>query len=293
MEQLKKQQEQQQKIFKKGKDAKGGSKPPDIFHTVYFQESPHDVFAKLTDGEKLSKLTGLMCTYTPANAGKFSYANEGITGGVLVFVQDAMVLQSWRAADWPPNRFCTTRMVFSPGDCSLSSGPGGGPSGTELTLSQSDVPDQFIKKTDDWWLPNFWKPVDGVLSRNFQQQVFFENASSHEIYEMLMDSVKLAKFTKTRCEMGRGVGSEFELLDGQITGKSVELVTDSKIVQKIRYSDWPMGHVSTATIEIKRVAGGTDLYLFHSAIPFDKFRFVTESWEKNFWRKMMKEISVK
>jgi len=34
VEQIKRQQEQQQKFIKKGRDAKGGSKPPDICHSV-------------------------------------------------------------------------------------------------------------------------------------------------------------------------------------------------------------------------------------------------------------------
>jgi len=282
VEQAKKQQEQAQKIFKKGRDAKGGSKPPDICHTVYFQEPPHETFMKLTDGAYLTKTTGLNCTYTPSNAGKFSYANEQITGSNLVFVQDVMVLQSWRMSEWPQGRTCTTKFVLAAVE-----------GGSELTLTQSDVPEQFIKKTDEWWLTNFWKPVEGVLTRNIVQQVFFENASSHEIYEMLMDSAKLAKFTKTKCEMGRGVGSEFELFDGQITGKTVELVTDAKIVQKMRFHDWPPNHHSTVTIEIKRVAGGTDLVFSQTSVPVDKYRAVVDNWEKNIWRKMQREISVK
>jgi len=277
---MKKQQEQQQKIFKKGKDAKGGSKPPDICHTVSFQETPHDVFAKLTDGSFLTKATGLPCTYTASNAGKFSYANEQINGSNLVFVQDVMILQSWRMSEWPPGRSSTTKLVLTAGT----------DSGTELTLTQSDVPEQSIRKTDDWWLPNFWTPVKGVLVRNIVQQVFFDYASPHEIYEILMDSAKLAKMTKTKCEMGRGVGSDFDIFDGQITGKTVELITDAKIVQKLRFHDWPLGHFSTMSIEIKRVAGGTDLLFSQTSVPVDKYRTVIENWEKNVWKKIQKEI---
>jgi len=200
-----------------------------------------------------------------------------------VFVTDVMVLQSWRSSDWPQGRSCTTKFVLAPT-------PEGG---TELTLTQSDIPENFIKKTDDWWIPNFWKPVDGVCTRNVVLQVFFENASPHELYELLMDTTKLVHFTKSRCEMGRGVGSEFDLIDGQIVGRSIELITDARIVWKWRYQDWPANHFSTVTIEIKRVQGGSDLLLNQTNVPVDKCRVVVENWEKNFWKKMQKEITIK
>jgi len=46
------------------------------------------------------------------------------------------------------------------------------------------------------------------------------------------------------------------------------------------------------TIEIKRVAGGTDLVFSQTAVPVDKYRAVQEGWDKNFWRKIQKEIPI-
>lgn len=276
-EQKKKRQDKQASSKKHGKDAKGGQKPPDISHTVYFQTPPHEVFVRLTDAAQLSKYTGTSCTFSATNGGKFSYgdANVGITGINLYLMQDAKLLQSWRSNEWPPSHSSTVKVSLEKLE-----------SGTVLQLDQLDVPEAFIKKTDEWWQNVFWKPLDGVLTRNIIQQVFFDNMSPHEIYEMLMDSTKLTKFSKLKCEMGRGVGSAFDLFDTMIVGKNVELITDAKIVQKWRQHDWPNWHFSTVTMEIKRVTGGTDLILTQVDVPVDKYRAVSESWEKNFWKKM-------
>eukprot|EP01102_Stenamoeba_stenopodia_P007484 TRINITY_DN2094_c0_g1_i1.p1 TRINITY_DN2094_c0_g1~~TRINITY_DN2094_c0_g1_i1.p1 ORF type:complete len:534 (-),score=134.79 TRINITY_DN2094_c0_g1_i1:268-1806(-) len=280
LDHMKKLQDNQQKAKKYGKDAKGGQKPPDICHTVYFPGAPHEVYTILTDEAQLTKAIGTPCKFSACNGGKFNLGDT-ISGTNLIFLQDVRILQSWRSNDWPQNTFSTVKLTLEKVE-----------NGTELTMTQLDVPDAFVKKTDDWWLNFFWGHLGAVLTRNIFQQVFFENAKPRDIYELLMDSAKLTKYTKTKCEIGRGVGGDFSLYDNTITGKNVELVTDAKIVQKWRNQDWPAWHYSTVTIEIKRVAGGTDLMFSQTAVPVDKYRLVQEGWDKNFWRKIHKEIPI-
>jgi len=257
-----------------------GQKPPDISHTIYFPSPPHEVYTILTDEAQLSKATQLACKFTACNGGKFSYGDI-INGTNLIFMQDVRILQSWRSNDWPQNTFSTVKIMLDKMENGF----------TEVTMTQIDVPDAFIKRTDDWWL-GFWKHLDVVLCRNIIQQVFFENAKPRDVYELLMDSAKLAKYTKTKCEIGRGVGGDFNLYDGQINGKNVELITDAKIVQKWRMQDWPAWHFSTVTLDIKKVAGGTDLMFSQTAVPVDKYRAVQEGWDKKFWSKMQREIPI-
>lgn len=276
----KKMQENQIKAKRYGKDAKGGQKPPDVSHTVYFPTNAHEVYLMFTDEAQLSKAIQIPCKIHACNGGKFSYGDI-VSGTTLIFLQDLKILQSWRSNDWPQNVFSTVKITLEKIE-----------GGTELTMTQSDVPDAFLQKTDAWWSGFFWKHLEAVLTRNIIQQVFFENAKPREIYELLMDSAKLTKYTRTKCEIGRGVGGDFTLYDNLITGKNLELVTDTKIVQKWRMSDWPTWHFSTVTMEIKRVAGGTDLMFSQVAVPVDKYRAVQDGWDKNFWRKMQREIQL-
>eukprot|EP01103_Thecamoeba_quadrilineata_P007394 TRINITY_DN17279_c0_g1_i1.p1 TRINITY_DN17279_c0_g1~~TRINITY_DN17279_c0_g1_i1.p1 ORF type:complete len:522 (-),score=83.90 TRINITY_DN17279_c0_g1_i1:63-1628(-) len=286
-ENIRKAQEQAQRVAKKGRDAKGGSKPPDVCHSVSFLDPPRDVFTHLTDPAFLTKATGSACTFSPKCPGTFSYYGEQVSGTNLVFVQDLMILQSWRATDWPQGRFCTTKIVLERAPEVL-----GVPGGTEVILTQSDVPEGWIRRTDEWWQGpiGFWRAVEGTVTRNILQNVFFEYAPPHDLYELMMDSGRLSRLTRTRCEVGRGVGSELDLCDGQITGKTTDLVTDSRIVQRIRFADWPPNHMANASCDIKRVAGGTDLIFNLTGVPADKWRQVSEFWEKTFWRKMQKEF---
>jgi len=282
-EQQKKQQEDQQKKARFGKDAKGGNKPPDIFHLVYYPRTPQEVYQMLTNEDELSKLTGVTCTFSAKPGGKFSYFDGGsgvvISGTNLFLMDNVKILQSWRSNDWPQNIFSTVKITLQKVE-----------DGTHVSMTQSDVPPTSIKKMGEYWNNTLWKPTEGVLIRSALQLVFFENMSPHILYETMMDSAKLTKLLKRRCEMNRGVGAAFELCDGQIKGRNEDLVTDQKIVWRWRMSDWKENHFSTVSIELKRVAGGTDLTFSQSNIPVDKYNSVMEFWDRNFWKKIKKEV---
>ena len=51
---------------------------------------------------------------------------------------------------------------------------------------------------------------------------------------------------------------------------------------------WPVGHNSTVTLEISRVAGGTTLVHTQENVPVGNFNQVTELWDKFFWKKMQR-----
>jgi len=160
--------------------------------------------------------------------------------------------------------------------------------GADLTMNQSDVYPESLKKLDEIWNNNIWKPLDGVLIRSLSQFIFFEGVSPHDIYDVLLDTNKLTKLTKTKCDISKTVGSDFELYDASITGKNITLVTDTKIVQKWRRNDWPPALYSTVIIELSRVAGGTDMKFFQAPVPVEKFAVTFDNWEKLFWKKIRK-----
>jgi len=76
-------------------------------------------------------------------------------------------------------------------------------------------------------------------------------ATLHEVYEALMDSKKHAEFTHSPAIIDRKVGGEFSTFDGWASGTTLELIPDKKIVQKWRAADWPQGHYSTVTFELR------------------------------------------
>lgn len=122
-----------------------------------------------------------------------------------------------------------------------------------------------------------------------KQSVIFK-ASPHDVYEALMDSKKHAKFTGAQAQISREVKGKFTAYDGWIEGENVQLVQDKKIVQKWRGKDWPEGHFSTATFELKQVSGGTELTFTQTNIPENQYDMVSEGWVEHYWTRMKKML---
>ena len=153
-----------------------------------------------------------------STGGKFSYYDGMIEGTNLYLETNKKLLQSWTISDWPKGKNSTVRVNAEASQ-----------NGTQLILLQQDIPSHFIKKTDELWNTHFWIPFGGVLVRNVLHQLFFDNLSPHTIYSLLTDSPACTRLTRSKCEIGRGVGSEVSLLDATILGKNVELITDVKV----------------------------------------------------------------
>ncbi len=122
------------------------------------------------------------------------------------------------------------------------------------------------------------------------KQIVNFRASQHEIYEMLMDSKKHAKFTGSKASMSRKVGGKISAYDGYIEGKNLELVKDKKIVQKWRGSDWPEGHFSMAIFELRKARNGTRLLFTQKEVPDEHYKAIKDGWIEHYWNKMKKDL---
>ena len=126
-------------------------------------------------------------------------------------------------------------------------------------------------------------------TRTIRQTVSFK-ATTHEVYEALMDSRKHSKFTGSKANISRRVGGKFTAYDGYAEGKNLELIKDKKIVQTWRASDWPEGHYSTVTFELQKVGNGTKLKFTQTSVPEDKYKEISDGWVDWYWGSMKKKL---
>jgi activator of HSP90 ATPase len=123
------------------------------------------------------------------------------------------------------------------------------------------------------------------MSRTIQQTITF-TASPHEVYEALMDSKKHAAFTGGKARISRAVGGAIMAYDDYITGKNIELVPDTKIVQDWRAVDWPEGLFSRVTFSFTAVPEGTRLDFTHADLPEGTEDEFEQGWIDNYWEPM-------
>ncbi|MEK6852438.1 MAG: SRPBCC family protein, partial [Nanoarchaeota archaeon] len=126
-----------------------------------------------------------------------------------------------------------------------------------------------------------------IKTKNIRQSVNFK-AEPHYVYEALMDSKKHSQFTKAPARISRKVGGKFTAYGDWIEGKNLKLVKDKKIVQKWRGKDWPKGHYSETTFELKPHKNGTLLVFTQKGVPTEHYKGINSGWKEHYWVKMRK-----
>jgi len=126
-----------------------------------------------------------------------------------------------------------------------------------------------------------------LKTKTIRQSVLFK-ASPHEVYELLMDSRKHAGFTGEGAEISREVGGRVSAYEGYIEATNEELIPDARIVQRWRSTEWPDGHYSKVTFQLKRTTGGTRLSFTQSGVPEEDYESKNEGWVESYWEKMKK-----
>jgi activator of HSP90 ATPase len=121
--------------------------------------------------------------------------------------------------------------------------------------------------------------------KTIRQSILFR-VSPHEVYEAMMDSKKTTTFTGERAVISREVGGKVSVFDGYVEGTNETLLPDKKIVQRWRSSDWPDGHYSTVTFELKKVPKGTKLSFTQTEVPEDDYQSKSKGWVEYYWSKM-------
>ena len=125
-----------------------------IKQSVTFKASPHDVYEALMDSKKHAKFTGGKASISREVGGKFS-AFDGYAEGVnLQLVPDKKIVQSWRASDWPEGHYSEVTFLFKESE-----------GGTNLTFSQTGVPEEQYDDVSQGWRDYYWAPMKEMLEK--------------------------------------------------------------------------------------------------------------------------------
>lgn len=124
-------------------------------------------------------------------------------------------------------------------------------------------------------------------TRTVTQEVFF-NALNHEIFEAFIDSEQHAEFTGAPAQIDRRPGGVFSVFDGAITGKTLEIENDNRIVQAWHAKEWPSGHFSQLTLNLTSIyeGRGTRLSLEQIAVPAQAADDISKGWQVYYWGKL-------
>ena len=135
-----------------------------------------------------------------------------------------------------------------------------------------------------------------------QRRVF--KASPNRVYAALTDETQFQKVMMLSDAMRGGMppgaaptkistdaGGSFTLFGGVITGRHIELVPDTRLVQAWRESDWKPGVFSLVKFELAAERAGTALTFAHTGFPDANAAHLSAGWDANYWEPLAKYLA--
>lgn len=108
------------------------------------------------------------------------------------------------------------------------------------------------------------------------RRTYFLPAPPEEVYLALTNPFTIRLWTNADAEMSDEPDSEFFILDGEISGKNLEFVTNKKIVQQWYFDENEAD--SIVTIKLTPHIKGTTIELIHTNIPDEAYKNIVEGW---------------
>jgi activator of HSP90 ATPase len=132
------------------------------------------------------------------------------------------------------------------------------------------------------------------MPKNIVQKVVFKNTTPKTLYNLYMDAKKHTLSTGMPAKITAKEGSKYSVSDGYITGKNLQLIKDTLIVQSWRAVDWAKGDAdSTFIIKLEAKGKDTILEAFHINVPDNQFKGIDDGWRTYYWEPWKKYLSGK
>jgi activator of HSP90 ATPase len=126
-----------------------------ITQKVTLPASPAEVYDALMVSKKHTAITGGKAFVSSKVGGKFTAWDGYIEGTNLALVPGKMIVQAWRASDWPAGAWSVATFLMKPAK--------GGK--TLLEFSQAGVPDKNCKDITKGWVDYYWTPMKAYLAK--------------------------------------------------------------------------------------------------------------------------------
>ncbi len=117
--------------------------------------------------------------------------------------------------------------------------------------------------------------------------------SSKKLYTAWLSSKEHSAMTGGEANTSNVVGESFSAWDGYISGKNIELIPNTKIIQSWRTDEFSdKDKDSKIEITFKELNGETELTLIHSNVPKDGEKY-KQGWEDFYFTPMKNYFSKK
>ncbi|KAL6044489.1 SWI/SNF chromatin-remodeling complex subunit snf22 [Balamuthia mandrillaris] len=170
---------------------------------------------------------------------------------------------------------------------------------TKVFLDHENVPEDKVQKVTKSWSNDFWEKIGGIPTESLVHVISFGNIAAHQVYDMLLNSERISKATKSKCEIQPAILGRYNLYGNALLGIIRKLEKNHLIGMELRACDWPPDHVSKVTFELQEEGSNnnnrdsakrTILTFSQVEIPSVCMKSTEALWSK-FWAKLKKHFS--
>ncbi len=115
--------------------------------------------------------------------------------------------------------------------------------------------------------------------KDYKQYISIE-AEPEDVYACLTNPFTIELWSDMPAKMEAKEGTEFEIFEGEIAGKILELEPDKKVIQQWYFGE--QEEPSIVTFKIHPDKGKVSLEMRHTNIPDEAYDEITEGWKKYF-----------
>jgi len=123
------------------------------------------------------------------------------------------------------------------------------------------------------------------------RKVYKISSSIDKVWQALVDPAVINEWGGGPSKMDSEVGTEFELWNGDIYGKNIEVKDKRKLVQEWFGGDW--AKPSKLIFTLKKDVDGTILELEQTNVPDEEFEDIDEGWDEYYLGPIKKMLEKK
>jgi activator of HSP90 ATPase len=121
-----------------------------------------------------------------------------------------------------------------------------------------------------------------------QERTF--GAPPEAIYAALTQADQFGAMTGAPAQIDPAPGGEFALFGGAISGRSIECVPGTRLVQAWRATTWEDGVYSMVRFELTPDGDATKVALHHAAYPDGTGEHLAAGWHPNYWEPLARRF---
>lgn len=127
---------------------------------------------------------------------------------------------------------------------------------------------------------------------SIHQEIQF-NCKPQQVFEALTNAEQFGDISGAPAEINPKPGGKFSCFGGMISGITIEVEPDKRLVQAWRVGNWDPGIYSIVKFELERTGDTeTSLVFDHTGFPEEHKSHLEQGWNERYWEPMKKYLNV-